>query len=105
MMKCCDITSYHSLTRNSRITEPFSRNAFSSPCFYQVCNFYNTLSAELLPSQKLMVLQPALAFEQLFNDKSGCLDVDFFCADLFHSFQFVFFILRRKLEHRTFVKV
>lgn len=40
----------------------------------QVCNFYNTLSAELLPAQKLMVLQPALAFEQLFNDKSGLLD-------------------------------
>jgi dynein heavy chain 2 len=37
----------------------------------QICNFYNHLSAELLPSQKLMVLQPALAFEQLFNDKSS----------------------------------
>ncbi|CAE8588828.1 unnamed protein product [Polarella glacialis] len=37
----------------------------------QICNFYNHLSAELLPSQKLMVLQPALAFEQLFNDKQS----------------------------------
>jgi dynein heavy chain 2 len=27
----------------------------------QICNFYNHLSAELLPSQKFMVLQPALA--------------------------------------------
>lgn len=37
----------------------------------QICNFYNHLSAELLPSQKLMVLQPALAFEQLFSDKQS----------------------------------
>lgn len=37
----------------------------------QICNFYNHLSAELLPSQKLMVLQPALAFEALFNDKQS----------------------------------
>lgn len=37
----------------------------------QICNFYNHLSAELLPSQKLMVLQPALAFEQLFTDSKG----------------------------------
>jgi dynein heavy chain 2 len=37
----------------------------------QICNFYNTLSNELLPSQKMMVLQPALAFEQLFSDKQS----------------------------------
>jgi dynein heavy chain 2 len=34
----------------------------------QICNFYNSMSAELLPSQKLMVLNPALAFEQLLNN-------------------------------------
>eukprot|EP00928_Gymnodinium_smaydae_P079340 TRINITY_DN632_c0_g1_i3.p1 TRINITY_DN632_c0_g1~~TRINITY_DN632_c0_g1_i3.p1 ORF type:complete len:2255 (+),score=688.11 TRINITY_DN632_c0_g1_i3:125-6889(+) len=37
----------------------------------QICNFYNHLSAELLPSQRLMVLQPALAFEALFSDKQS----------------------------------
>jgi len=37
----------------------------------QICNFYNHLTAELLPSQKLMVLQQAIAFEQLFSDKQS----------------------------------
>lgn len=52
----------------------------------QVCNFYNTLSAELLPSQRLMVLQPALAFEQLFNEKSGMKKVQWNKLDQLESF-------------------
>eukprot|EP00931_Biecheleriopsis_adriatica_P043590 TRINITY_DN24917_c0_g1_i1.p1 TRINITY_DN24917_c0_g1~~TRINITY_DN24917_c0_g1_i1.p1 ORF type:complete len:4311 (+),score=994.91 TRINITY_DN24917_c0_g1_i1:69-13001(+) len=52
----------------------------------QICNFYNTLSAELLPSQKLMVLQPALAFEQLFNDKSSMKKVQWNKLDQLESF-------------------
>ncbi|CAE7570289.1 DYH1B [Symbiodinium sp. CCMP2456] len=52
----------------------------------QVCNFYNTLSAELLPSQKLMVLQPALAFEQLFNEKSGMKKVQWNKFDQLETF-------------------
>jgi len=37
----------------------------------QICNFYNNLDAELLTSQRQMLIQPALAFEQLFNDKQS----------------------------------
>lgn len=37
----------------------------------QICNFYNHLDTELLPSQKLMALEEALAFERLFTDKNS----------------------------------
>jgi dynein heavy chain 2 len=53
----------------------------------QICNFYNNLSAELLPSQKFMVLQPALAFEQLFSDKqSGMKKVQWAKLDQLEAF-------------------
>ena len=34
----------------------------------QICNFHNHLASEILPCQKLMVLNAAVRFEKLFNN-------------------------------------
>ena len=36
----------------------------------QVSHFYNTMSDQILPCQKIMVLQPAMQFDRLFSDMS-----------------------------------
>jgi dynein heavy chain 2, cytosolic len=37
----------------------------------QICNFHNHLGSEILPCQKLMVLQSAVKFENLFANPEG----------------------------------
>ena len=52
----------------------------------QVCNFHNHVSAEILPCQKLLLLNPAVRFEQLFSSDQSFKRMQWDSADQLEAF-------------------